>query len=563
MEQDASTLNDYLTTFRRRKRLLIAVAFFVMLAFVAVTYSLPAIYRSTGTIVIEQQDIPEELIPSTVSTYANERIQIVGQRVMRQENLIPIIERYDLYAEQRETISMNSAVEMFRANTLVETVSAEITDARGNKSLSTIAFTLSFDNESPEVAQKVANDLAQLYLAENVRSRTEAASQTSTFLAERAEHLEAELSEIEARLAEFKERHGDSLPSVVDLNRDRLANTEQVITELESQIRSLRDNRNLLQSELALISPYASVYTEEGAPVLTAQQRLIALQREYVTMSSKYAPDHPDLVRVRKEIDMLSGGKGAYPDTGIVDEQLAQRQAELDAARQKYSPDHPDVVRLTRIVEELEQKRAELAEQGGTGTREPPTNPVYVQKQGQLTATSNELAATEVRVQALRSELAEYERRLMGAPQIEREYIAITRQYNSALEQLREVQAKGRTAQLAASLETSDKGERFALTEPPTVPSQPVKPNRMALLILGFVLAAGCGIGMAALVDAMDTSIRGAKDVRRLLDMPPLATIPYVENKADVRRRIGRNMVAGAVAAFSIGIVALIIQIAG
>ncbi|MGH8495288.1 MAG: lipopolysaccharide biosynthesis protein, partial [Gammaproteobacteria bacterium] len=138
-----------------------------------------------------------------------------------------------------------------------------------------------------------------------------------------------------------------------------------------------------------------------------------------------------------------------------------------------------------------------------------------------------------------------------------------SRRYNSAVQQLEEVQAKGRTAALAASLETSDKGERFALTEPPTVPTRPVKPNRIALLILGFVFATGCGIGIAALVEAMDTTVRGARDVRRLLDMPPLATIPYVENRADVRRRIGRNMVAGAVAAFSIAVVALIIQIAG
>ncbi|MGH8494717.1 MAG: GumC family protein, partial [Gammaproteobacteria bacterium] len=466
MEQDASTLNDYLTTFRRRKGLLIAVAFFVMLAFIAVTYSLPAVYRSTGTILIEQQDIPEELIPSTVSTYANERIQIVGQRVMSQENLAPIIERYDLYAEERQTISMNAAVELFRANTLVEPVSAEITDARGNTSLSTIAFTLSFDHKSPETAQKIANELAQLYLAENAESRTEAASQTSTFLSERAEQLEAELSDIEARMAVFKGEHSDALPSVMDLNRDRLTNTELAIIELEGQVRSLRDQRNLLQSELALISPYASVYTEEGQPVLTAQQRLVELQREYVTMASKYAPDHPDLVRVRKEIELLSGGEGAYADTAIIDEELAQRRAELQAAQQRYSADHPDVVRLTRVVEELEETRTQLAE-SGTGTSQPPTNPVYVQKQGQLTAASNELAAAEVRLQALRAEVAEYERRLSAAPEVEREYIALSRRYNSAVQQLEEVQAKGRTAALAASLETSDKGERFALTEPP------------------------------------------------------------------------------------------------
>ncbi|MBA3562410.1 MAG: lipopolysaccharide biosynthesis protein [Gammaproteobacteria bacterium] len=563
MEQDASTLNDYVATFRRRKFLILSVAFFVMLIFVAVTFSLPAVYRSTGTILIEQQDIPDELVQSTVSSYANERIQIVSQRAMSRENLEKIVEEHNLYPEERAVTSMDTVVDIFRASTLLEPVSAEIVDPRtGRSSLSTIAFTLSYDNELPEKARDVARDLAQLYLDENDASRTEAAEQASAFLAERASQLEEEITKIESALADFKEQHGNSLPSVLDLNRERLLAVDTSISETEGSIRALRDSRNLLQSELAVTDPYESVYGSEGELILSPEQQLAALQREYAALSARYSENHPNLVTLRKQIAQLSGGD-AFTSSAAIDAELEVRRAELAEAQQKYSADHPDVTHLTRLIEGLESQKANLSEEPAAAPQINPTSPLYVQKQGQLNATINELRAGEARLQELQSQRADYEERLMSSPQIEREYTALQRRYESGLQQYREIQDKERTAQLSASLESSDKGERFALVEPPTVPTAPVSPNRMALLILGFVLAAGMGMGIAAIVEAMDSSVRGAKDVFRLFDMPPLASIPYVENHADVRRRVGRNIITAGVAAFSIAVVAVIIQVLG
>jgi uncharacterized protein involved in exopolysaccharide biosynthesis len=42
----------------------------------------PATYRSTGTILIEQQEIPEDFVRSAVSSYADQRVQVISQRVM-------------------------------------------------------------------------------------------------------------------------------------------------------------------------------------------------------------------------------------------------------------------------------------------------------------------------------------------------------------------------------------------------------------------------------------------------------------------------------------------------
>ena len=46
-----------------------------------------------------EQEIPEELVSSTVTGYAAERIQILSQRILTTKNLLNIINRNDLFSE--------------------------------------------------------------------------------------------------------------------------------------------------------------------------------------------------------------------------------------------------------------------------------------------------------------------------------------------------------------------------------------------------------------------------------------------------------------------------------
>src|SRR6266851_1224715 len=44
------------------------------------------IYSSEGKILVESQDIPTDLVKSTVTAGANERIQVIQQRIMTRDN---------------------------------------------------------------------------------------------------------------------------------------------------------------------------------------------------------------------------------------------------------------------------------------------------------------------------------------------------------------------------------------------------------------------------------------------------------------------------------------------
>jgi hypothetical protein len=100
---------------------------------------------------------------------------------------------------------------------------------------------------------------------------------------------------------------------------------------------------------------------------------------------------------------------------------------------------------------------------------------------------------------------------------------------------------------MARSLEVEQRGERFTEIRSPYAPSRPHSPNRLGIILLGFVLAIGGGIGLAAVAEASDSTIRGARDLREILETPPIGAVPHIYNAGDRRKRILRWATAAGV----------------
>lgn len=560
MRNDELTVSDYIAIFQRRW-ILFGVAFLaVALLGIVTAFVLPATFHSSGTILIEQQDVPEELVQSTVTNYADERIQIITQRVMTVDNVGDIVERHDLYADERGTSSPGALLELFRADTSLETLSAEVTAPSGRyTTTATIAFKVGFRGSSPETTQAVAREIAELYLKENIKNRTESATEATAFLSRRAEELKSELAGLEQDLATFKAQHGSSLPEFQRLNLDRLEATEREIAEVQQEIRSLRDSRDLLASELSLLSPFAAYESADG--VLAADPRRVdQLQRDYISLSSRYGPSHPDLIRVRRELELLTGGNVAE-DLSAIEEQLYSLRQQLQSGRQTYGEAHPEVTAIQRQITELESRRSQVL---AASTRDiKPTNPLYIQKQGQLNSTSNQLTTAEQRLATLNQRRTEYEQRLELSPEVERNYAALTREHETKLAQFRDIQGKLETATLSKTLEIEQKGERFTLTNPPLLPTEPESPNRFAIVMLSLVLAFGAGVGLVVLAETLDTTVRSERDLVRLFDLEPVAALGYFESEGEARQRRIRYALLGTAAVGSVAVAMFVIQVAG
>ncbi len=539
MSVENKDLKYYLAALSYRKGRVLLIAALVFIASATVAFGLPPVYRSTATILIEEQDIPQDLVRSTVTSYADQRIQVISQRVMSRSNLKNIIEKYGLYAKEARAETTERIIDRMRNDVNLEILSSDVIDPRsGRPTQATIAFSISYDSRDPETAQRVANELVSLYLTENIRNRTQKAEETSEFLSEEADRLSRKLADLETRMARFKERNSGKLPQLMDLNLQLLDRTERDIRELKSQIVSLKERKIYLEGQLAQIDPTVPVISATGERVMDPATRLKILEVQYLSASSRYAPEHPNVVKLRMEIDAL---KRQIGNVSTVDErmkELTNLKTEIILLREKYSPDHPDVVRLSRAISALERELIDSALDEPVAQAEAvPENPAYITLESQLQAVEAQLRAQNQLLAQLKEKQSIYEARLMEAPQVEMEYQALFREQQNTLQRYNEVKAKQMEAQVAQELERESKGERFTLIDPPQLPEMPVKPNRMAILFLGLVLSLGGGFGYAAMSENLDTTIRDARTMRMLTGMAPLASIAYIETNTDIKKQ--------------------------
>ncbi len=559
-EESGKSLQDYLDIWQRRKWPMLGIMAAVFLLAVAIALILPPVYRSTATILIEDQDIPRELVQSTVTSYAAQRIEVINREVMTRSNLLKLIDRHNLFADQRGRVPVETIIGKMREAISLEMLSAEVIDPRsGRPTEATIAFTVSFDAGNPEVAQRVANDLVSLYLSENIKRRTRKAAETTEFLAAEEERLRKQLAQIEEKIADFKARHATALPEFSQMNIQLAERTRQEISDIDRQLRSLKERQYYLEGQLAVVKPTAPIVSTDGRMVLDDAERLRMLRSEYARVSAKYGADHPDVKRLRREIAALEQqgiGLGGRDPREV---ELERLQAEYAEARNRYSEEHPDVIKLKRRIANLE---ADLAQSppvrrgswgGETG---PADNPAFVTLQSQLKAVNSEIASLQVQRRELKAQLANYERSMALSPEVEREYANLVRDKNNIVLRLQDIAQKLMDARLSQDLEKESKAERFTLLEPALLPEKPIKPNRLAIVFLGLVFAVAASIAYAAVVETINKGVFGRHHLATILKEPPLAVIPYIETEEDLehQRKIRILVASSAV----IGMVLLI-----
>lgn len=534
LEEQTKDLADILNAIRRRRAGITIIAGVLLLISVLVALLLPAVYRSTATILIEEQDISTDLVRAAVSTFAVQRIQTISQRVMTRSNLSEIMQKYDLYKSDRRTKTTEEIIDGMRKDIKLDMINADVVDPRnGAPTKATIAFTLSYEGEDPDVTQKVASELTSLFLKENLQQRTQQAEESYTFLKEQADNFSRQIAENEKKIAAFKEKNAATLPDLTTINFGLKDSTTREIEDLDNQIHSAKERKFFLETQLAQTDTMAPGMSSGGVAIPNQKDRLKQLRNDYATALSRYSPNHPDVIRLRREIAALEAESGDIDTSDDAAKQLVKLRTDLATAQQKYSPDHPDVIKLKKQIATLENTLSKAPPAASSQHAPAPDNPAYINLQVQLNAAEQDIKMMTSKREQLQTKLTEYQTRLAQAPEVEREYLDLTRGQDNAKAKFQEIKAKQNEAELSKSLELESKGERFSLIDPPAFPEKPVSPNRPALLILGFVLSLGSGVGYALLTDSMDKSIRGAKNLAAVAGANPLGVIPYIENAQD------------------------------
>ena len=219
-------------------------------------------YRSTATILVQEQEIPTDLVRSTITSFADERIQVISQQVMTRAVLLELVDKFGLYEKYRGRETNEVIVERMRKDIQLTTVDANVSDrSSGRRVNATIAFDLSYDSPDPDRAQKVVNELVSLYLQENAKARQQSAAETTAFLTQEADRLAKQIQEIESNLAAFKRRYAGRTPESSAVNMQLAERTESELLRIDREMSMLQDRRLSLEAQLPLIKPNAPLPT--------------------------------------------------------------------------------------------------------------------------------------------------------------------------------------------------------------------------------------------------------------------------------------------------------------
>ncbi len=539
---------------RRRKSMLLGFAI-GLVATLMLAFMLPANYRSSGTVLIEQQEMPTDLVRSTVTSYADQRVQVISKRVMTTATLLDIIKRYNLYPRDAARETREALLKRMREDIGLKMISADVIDPRsGHPTSATIAFEVSYTSRSADQAARVANELTTLYLNENLTNRTKLARDATDFLEGEGNRINTQIVDLEQKLASFKDKNYSKLPDLMQVNMQLLDRNEEELRGEEARLSSLEQQRVFLQAQLTQLKPNSTVYSETGERIVSSSDRLKMLRSQLAAAKAKYAPDHPDVVTLTREVSGMEADLGEKPDTiNDLRRELQQTQSQLDDARKRYTAEHPDRVRLEAMVKSLQVDLdaaiaagknaggARGADSSGPGTTADADNPAYVQIQAQLSATENDIQSLNAQIAKLQTSIHNYETDVTGSPQVERQYHDLTRDLDNARLRYQEIRNKQGEARVAQSLESDQQGERFTLIDPPLPPEEPVSPNRKLIVAAGLILSLALGAGLAWLRETTDTTIRGRDELLRIIGVAPLALVPHITTTEDLvsaRRRV-------------------------
>ncbi|MCA9471159.1 MAG: hypothetical protein MRJ96_11505 [Nitrospirales bacterium] len=543
MSESFQSLEFCLDIVRRRRLLIffVGVCLFALATAVAILW--PPTYRSTATILIIEQEVPSDFVRSTITSYADQQIERIKAQVMSRSRLYPIIEEHNLYEDLREHDTSAAALEEFIDDIRIEVMSADVVDRRtGRPTQATIAFTLSYEGSAPYITQKIANELTTLFLNENLKNREQQVQQATAFLKQESEKLANSLQQFEKKIAEFKNKANGALPELFQMNMQLLSQVERELIEKNQQAQVQEERILYLEGELARRKSELQIKPDGS---LSLREQLKALRHQYASLASHLSQEHPDIIKLKGEIEALEGIVGKPSDSRELSEELKNEELKLSKLLEKYGDDHPDVIRARSTIVLLKEQTTDTTSSGSDSEDDNLYDPTYVTLMTQLATAKTTFAHLSASKKRLEKRVSEYAARVELTPEIEPTYQALVRERDNAAKKFQEYRSRLLEAQVAEGLELERKGERFSLVDPPSLPEEPIRPNRKAIIFLGLVLALAGGVGSAVLAESLDDSIRSVDRLRAIAKIPTLGVIPYLSTREEQRARIRARSLFG------------------
>jgi len=443
---------------------------------------LPKSYRSNTLIMIENQKIPEDYVKGIGGASVEQRLTMIQQQVMSRTILSQIIDEYNLYEGQVRREGLELAIETFRKMIRVETVG---TPGAWGKSVESVI--ISFAHEDPTTAMKVTEKLTSLFIEENVKSREQLVTGVSVFLEQELFEAKKALEAQEDAISKYKTRYMGQLPEQMEANLRALDRLQTELTATDDLLHRETDRLSKVEKSIKEYEASGGTSADSDNPksVNTVMNPLVArlheLERRLTALRAEWKETYPDISIAKREIEEVKAQLA---------EKYSAQATDKDGGSQKiYDP----------YSRELFKQRNELR---------------------------TELSAIKDRRARLVDQIRDTERFVGQTPSREQELMILVRDYENRKNNYQALLDKRLNAHVAENLEKRQQGEQFRVLDPANLPLRPEKPNRLLIMVFGFIGGCGLGVGLAVGLDLLNPTFRRREDIEVLPGIHVLATIP-------------------------------------
>jgi polysaccharide chain length determinant protein (PEP-CTERM system associated) len=520
-------IGEYFDIVRKRKWMIILPTLAVGLAIGYVIHNLPDLYESTTLIVVKTSTLPNSVVPTITEESLTRELTSISQVVTSRSSLQPLMEKYDLYKEERRRGEpMELLIDQMRKQIKVEvnTSRNEITNG----------FNISYRGRDPKSTQAVAAELASRYVDEQTKGTVNAGASAKQFIEEQVRQSKEELDAIDTQRLKYLQENMNNLPSQSQA--------------LVGRLTALHEGQKAIIAELGRSRDLAAAYRSQLADISKSYDQELILSAENTT-DPKTTLAWAELVRRRSEFEgdlqmMLTQLKEKNPDVIARRKQIEDIKAQQDLMIQEWK----------EKIEERKQKLQQLSDPRilSLKTQIGTLDSDVERQQKLLTETNQQIGELDARINAIPS--AE-----VGIEAIDREYQTKKGNYDNLLAQQSKVV-------LGADAIKDQQGSGIHVIDPANLPERPVAPKRFALTVAGFGVGLVIGLLLAIALEFRRLfTIQTTEDAKHYTNLPVLATIPELLTPTEARaipRRRTLAMAAGVLLAIvSVPALAFILKV--
>jgi succinoglycan biosynthesis transport protein ExoP len=473
---------DYLSVVHRRKWWLITPVVVSIFVGALLALFLPRVYLSQATITVAAPTLSPELLRGVSSMDKEERQRAISQQLLSSTVLQRVVREEKMDPER----PVDETAAALRANVAQNvSVPQPMGTSKSDPSKVIDTFILGYTDSDPQRAQRIANRLAYVFAEENSKRQLERSENTAEVLYQQLQNSQARLTRLESDLAEKKKAYMGRLPNQVNANVQMVNGLRSQLESISTQLRSEQDRLSMIESQIDQLRQGTSTETMSASGIATVNsqmKRLNDLQQQLATKrAAGYTEKHPEIMTLEEEIK--------------------QAREDLANARKMESAGGPDALR---------------------------TDPIYRQKLQERDAANFSIRELRRKSEQIQSQIAQYQARVDAAPMVEQELTSLERQYEFEKTHFGDLTTKHQQATITEDLTRKQGGERFTVLYPASLPSSPIKPDRLRIMALaiaaGLVLGAGAAVGR----EFLDRAVYDAQALQSEFDVPVLGEIPRI-----------------------------------